>query len=67
LLQADARHLDALAVVDDPKQGKQELQHLTAARRDAAGRPCTGFSPLAQQERTDRNVPAHPPLARHQL
>jgi hypothetical protein len=36
-LQANARYLDALAVVDDPTQGKQALQRLTTAKKDAAG------------------------------
>jgi len=44
-LQANARDLDALAVVDDPTQGKQALQCLTTAKKDAAGRSCPGFSP----------------------
>jgi hypothetical protein len=45
-LQANARYLDALAAVDDPTQGKQALQRLTTAKKDAAGRSCPGFNPL---------------------
>ena len=51
-LQANARYLDALAVVDDPTQGKQALQRLTTAKTDAAGRSCPGFNPLAQHDAT---------------
>ncbi len=51
-LQANARYLDALAVVDDPTQGKQALQRLTTANKDAAGRSCPGFNPLAQNDAT---------------
>jgi hypothetical protein len=51
-LQTNAHYLDALAVVDDPTQGKQALQHLTTAKKDAAGRSCPGFNPLAQQDAT---------------
>jgi hypothetical protein len=49
-LQANARYLHALAVVDDPTQGKHALQRLTTAKKDAAGRSCPGFNPLAQQD-----------------
>lgn len=49
-LQANARYLDALAAVDDPTQGKQALQRLTTAKKDAAGRSCPGFNPLAQPD-----------------
>jgi hypothetical protein len=51
-LQANARHLDSLAVVDDPTQGRQALQRLTTAKKDAAGRSCPGFNPLAQADAT---------------
>ena len=51
-LQANARYLDALAVVDDPTQGRQALQRLTTAKKDAAGRSCPGFNPLAQPDAT---------------
>ena len=51
-LPANARYLDALAVVDDPTLGKQALQRLTTAKKDATGRSCPGFNPLAQQDAT---------------
>jgi hypothetical protein len=51
-LQASARYLDALAVVDDPTQGKQALQRLTTAKKDPAGRSCPGFNPLTQHDAT---------------
>jgi hypothetical protein len=51
-LQANARHLDALAAVDDPTKGMQALQRLTTAKKDAAGRACPGFNPLAQDDAT---------------
>ena len=51
-LQANARYLDALAAVDDPTPGKQALQRLTSTKKDAAGRSCPGFNPLAQHDAT---------------
>jgi fermentation-respiration switch protein FrsA (DUF1100 family) len=51
-LQANACYLDALAAVDDPTAGKQALQRLTTPKRDAAGRSCPGFDPLAQHDAT---------------
>jgi hypothetical protein len=51
-LQANARYLDALAAVDDPTPGKQALQRLTTTKKDAAGRSCPGFNPLAQHDAT---------------
>ena len=55
-MQASARYLDALAAVDDPTKGKQALQRLTTAKKDAAGRPSSvlglGFNPLAQLDAT---------------
>ena len=37
-----------LAAVDDPTPSKQALQRLTITKRDAAGRSCPGFNPMAQ-------------------
>ena len=51
-MQANARYLDTLAVVDDPTQGRQALRRLTTAKKDAAGRSCPGFNPLAQPDAT---------------
>jgi hypothetical protein len=51
-LQANARYLDALAAVDDPTAGKQALQRLSTTKKDAAGRSCPGFNPLAQHDAT---------------
>lgn len=51
-LQANARYLDALAAVDDPTKGKHALQRLTTTKKDAAGRSCSGFNPLAQDDAT---------------
>ena len=51
-LQANARYLDALAVVDDPTKGKQALQRLTTTKKDVAGRSCPGFNPMAQDDAT---------------
>ena len=47
-LQANARYLDVLAALDDPTKGKQALQRLTTTKKDAAGRSCPGFNPMAQ-------------------
>ena len=49
-LQANARYLDALAAVDDPTAGKKALQRLTTTKKDAAGRSCPGFNPMAQHD-----------------
>ena len=46
-LMANSRYLDALAVVDDPTNAKRDLDRITTRKRDAAGRGCTGFNPLA--------------------
>ena len=51
-LQANTRYLDALAAVDDPTPGTQALQRLTTTKKDAAGRSCPGFNPLAQHDAT---------------
>ena len=47
-LQANGRYLDALAVVDDPTQAKRDLDRVTTPKKDAAGRGCSGFNPLAR-------------------
>ena len=49
-LQASARYLDALAAVDDPTQAEQALRRLSTAKKDAAGRSCPGFNPIAQPD-----------------
>jgi hypothetical protein len=41
-----------LAAVDDPTPGKQALQRLTITKKDAAGRSCPGFNPMAQHDAT---------------
>lgn len=46
-LQANCRYLDALAVVDDPTNAKRDLDRVTTPKKDAAGRGCSGFNPLA--------------------
>jgi hypothetical protein len=46
-LQANSRYLDALAVVDDPTNAKRDLDRVTTRKKDAAGRGCSGFNPLA--------------------
>jgi hypothetical protein len=43
---------DALAAVDDPTPGKQALQRLTTTKKDATGRSCPGFNPMAQHDAT---------------
>jgi hypothetical protein len=49
-LQANGRYLDALAVVDDPTNAKQDLDRVTTPKKDAAGRGCSGFNPLARHD-----------------
>jgi hypothetical protein len=39
-------------VVDDPTAGKKALQRLTTTTKDAAGRSCPGFNPMAQHDAT---------------
>ena len=48
--QANGRYLDALAVVDDPTHAKRDLDRLTMPKKDAAGRGCAGFNPLARHD-----------------
>jgi len=49
-LRANSRYLDALAVVDDPTNAKRDLDRITTRKRDAAGRGCPGFNPLAHRD-----------------
>ncbi|MCA1607046.1 MAG: hypothetical protein LC775_16605, partial [Acidobacteria bacterium] len=49
-LQANGRYLDALAVVDDPTNAKRDLDRVTIPKKDAAGRGCSGFNPLARPD-----------------
>ena len=49
-LKANSRYLDALAVVDDPTDAKRDLDRITTRRKDAAGRGCSGFNPLAHSD-----------------
>jgi hypothetical protein len=47
---ANARYLNALAVVDDPTEAKRDLDRVTTRRKDTAGRSCRGFNPLARHD-----------------
>jgi hypothetical protein len=49
-LQANGRYLDALAVVDDPTNAKRDFDRVTTSKKDAAGRGCSGFNPLARHD-----------------
>ncbi|MGH8653298.1 MAG: hypothetical protein ACREYE_14530 [Gammaproteobacteria bacterium] len=49
-LQANGRYLDALALVDNPTNAKRELDRVTTPKKDAAGRRCSGFNPLARHD-----------------
>jgi hypothetical protein len=49
-LQANCRYLDALAAVDDPTDAKRALARVTTSKKDAAGRGCPGFNPLARHD-----------------
>jgi hypothetical protein len=49
-LRANARYLDALAVVDDPTNAKRDLDRITTRKKDAAGRGCSAFNPLAHHD-----------------
>ena len=48
--QANGRYLEALAVVDDPTNAKRDLDRVTTPKKDAAGRGCSGFNPLARHD-----------------
>jgi hypothetical protein len=47
---ANARYLNALAVVDDPTEAKRDLDRITTRKKDAAGRSCAGFNPMARHD-----------------
>jgi hypothetical protein len=49
-LLANARYLNALAVVDDPTPAKRDLDRVTTRKKDAAGRSCAGFNPMARHD-----------------
>ncbi|MBZ5495093.1 MAG: hypothetical protein LAP85_01710 [Acidobacteriia bacterium] len=49
-LKANSRYLDALAVVDDPTDAKRDLDRITTRKKDAAGRGCSAFNPLAHSD-----------------
>ena len=49
-LQANSRYLDALALVDDPTKAKRNLDRVTTPKKDAAGRGCSAFNPLARRD-----------------
>lgn len=49
-LRANSRYLDALAVVDDPTNAKRDLDRITTRKKDAAGRGCAAFNPLAHHD-----------------
>ena len=49
-LMANSRYLDALAVVDDPTNAKHHLDRITTRNKDATGRGCSGFNPLAHHD-----------------
>jgi len=49
-LKANSRYLDALAAVDDPTNAKRDLDRITTRKKDAAGRGCSGFNPLAHRD-----------------
>ncbi len=49
-LQANSRYLEALAVVDDPTNAQRDLDRMTTRKKDAAGRGCAGFNPLARRD-----------------
>jgi hypothetical protein len=49
-MQANSRYLEALAVVDDPTKAKHDLDRMTTRKKDAAGRGCSAFNPLARRD-----------------
>jgi hypothetical protein len=49
-LKDNFRYLDPLAVVDDPTNATRDLDRITARQKDAAGRGCSAFNPLAHND-----------------
>lgn len=49
-MQVNSRYLEALAVVDDPSKAKRDLDPVTTQKKDAAGRGCSAFNPLARRD-----------------
>src|SRR5881396_229977 len=49
-MQANSRLLEALAVVDVPTKAKRHLDRMTTRKKDAAGRGCSAFNPLARRD-----------------
>lgn len=49
-LAANARYLDALAAVDDPTPAKRALDRISTPKKDAAGRTCAAFNPIAKAD-----------------
>jgi len=47
---ANARYLTALAAVDDPTEVKRDLDRVTTRKKDASGRSCAAFNPLARPD-----------------
>jgi hypothetical protein len=43
-------YLDTLAVIEDPTQAIRDLDRVTTPKKDAAGRGCSGFNPLARHD-----------------
>ena len=50
LFPENSRYLQALAVVVDPTKAKRDLDRMTTRKKDAAGRGCAGFNPLARRD-----------------
>src|SRR3954469_15627243 len=50
LAPSQRRYLEALAAVEDSTNAKRALQRVTTPKRDAAGRRCAGFNPLARRD-----------------
>ena len=49
--QANARYLEALALVDDPTPAIQQLDALTTRKQTASGRGVRAFNPLSRDDR----------------
>lgn len=49
-LAANARYLEALAVVDDPSQALQQMHTITRPKRNRAGQSVKAFNPLSDED-----------------
>jgi hypothetical protein len=47
---ANARYQNTLAIVDDSTSAKRDLDRVTTRKKDAVGRSCSAFNPMARHD-----------------